>query len=78
MNGQARPVTHVTWSCKLALNKGVRQGPSAVDLPGLEQEPGNSVGSNTLEPITAPCGEGGVRNPPPRDSGVRVPVLLTL
>lgn len=36
------------------------------------------MGSNALEPITAPPGEGGVRSPSSRDIGVGVPVVLTL
>lgn len=60
------------------LEQRCQAGPSAVGLPALEQEPESSKGRNTLEPITAPPGEGGVRNPSPKNSGVRVPVMLTL
>lgn len=35
------------------------------------------MGSNALEPITAPSGEGGVRSPSSKHLGVRVPVMLT-
>lgn len=65
VNGQFRAVIHVTWNCELALSKGCQAGPSAAALPGLEQEPGSSVGSDTTGPITTPPEEGGVRNPSP-------------